>query len=366
MTSRRQKNMPNPLCTNTSCANDGSKDTLDCSKCNRSVHYLCTKLPAYMIAAFNDGRRINCIYVCPNCVTVSDELLALDPLLSSQPSFRTTAELCRLKEVIKENEKIIKNYRTNEHHLLKIVETQKEELTDLKKKMSNDPAFHTLEYVEKKLEKKLENMRDSILSTIKDEYTKSAETYAAAVTSNLPALHHNLREPSEGRNHKDDDLTNVIASIRKAELAEERARSARASNIIVHGLHENNDSKKDDDFAANLVKDLHTKVIIKSTSRIGTPSDEKKRPIKITLQSENEKFRLMGNLSALKGVEKYKGISITEDLCQADRKVFKDLSDKAKEINQSNPEDTHILRVRGNSKNGFHLKKVPKNTQITQ
>ena len=126
------------------------------------------------------------------------------------------------------------------------------------------------------------------------------------------------------------------------------------------------DPKKDDEFATNLIKDLHSKVTIKSTSRIGKPSNEKKRPIKITLQSENEKFKLMGNLSTLKGVQKYKGISITEDLCQADRKIFKDLSTKAQEINDSNPEDPHILRVRGNSKNGFHLKKVPKNTEVTK
>ena len=189
--------------------------------------------------------------------------------------------------------------------------------------------------------------------------------FLLGVNSNLPTPQTPV-EPSGGDSTKDESLASILASIRQTEMAEERERSKRANNIIVHGLQEVTDPKKDEEFAANLIKDLHTKVTVKSTSRIGKPSNEKKRPIKITLQSENEKFKLMDNLSTLKGLQKYKGISITEDLCLADRKVFKDLSTKAIEINESNPDDLHILRVRGNSKNGFHLKKVPKNIEVTK
>ena len=44
------------------------------------------------------------------------------------------------------------------------------------------------------------------------------------------------------------------------------------------------------------------------------------------LQNEKEKNVLMGNLSALKGIVDYKGISITEDLTLEQRKEFRTLS----------------------------------------
>ena len=177
MTSNRKRNTPNPLCTDTTCANDRNQDILTCSKCNRSVHYHCSKLPAYMISAFNDDRRINCNFVCPNCVTVSKELLALIP--RSQPSLKTAAELSKLKETIKENETTIKKLKTTEQQL-DMVESQRDEILQLTKRMSDDPALHTVEYVDNKLTKKLDDFRTEILSTIKEQCTKS---YAAAASA---------------------------------------------------------------------------------------------------------------------------------------------------------------------------------------
>ena len=78
-----------------------------------------------MITACKDGRRPACNYVCPNCVSVSQELLALVPPTGSQPSLIAAAQLTKLKETIKENEKtikekdkMIKKLQTTEQHLL--------------------------------------------------------------------------------------------------------------------------------------------------------------------------------------------------------------------------------------------------------
>ena len=143
MTSTRPRHTPNPLCTSSSCDDDKSKDVLTCSKCNRRVHFICTRLPPYMISACNDGRQ-KCIYKCPNCVNVSKDVLAIVPPPGSQPSLKTAAQLSKYKETIKENEETIKKLKTTEQHLLQIVETQNEEMTELKKKLANDPAFHTV------------------------------------------------------------------------------------------------------------------------------------------------------------------------------------------------------------------------------
>ena len=59
----------------------------------------------------------------------------------------------------------------------------------------------------------------------------------------------------------------------------------------------------------------------------------------------------MGNLSALKGIVDYKGISITEDLTLEQRKEFRTLSMEAKNHNEKDDIE-YELRVRGSSKTG--------------
>ena len=90
---------------------------------------------------------------------------------------------------------------------------------------------------------------------------------------------------------------------------------------------------------------------------IGKVTETSTRPILVTLGSEKEKFLFIGNLSALKGIPKYIGISVTEDLTPADQKAYKELSTEATNRNtrQSNP--GFVWRVRGSSKNGHFIKK---------
>jgi len=68
--------------------------------------------------------------------------------------------------------------------------------------------------------------------------------------------------------------------------------------------------------------------IVCSFVRIGKSTDGKNRPLKIVLGCEEEKVNLMGNLTALRGVEKYVGISITEDLTQDETMHTKTLQAK--------------------------------------
>ena len=65
-------------------------------------------------------------------------------------------------------------------------------------------------------------------------------------------------------------------------------------------------------------------------------------------------------MPALQGIEKYKGVSVTEDLTLDERQTYKELSQTARQRNQDDPEASYIWRVRGSSKNGFHLKKIQK------
>lgn len=340
--STRSRYTPNPLCTQQACADDENGDCLTCSNCNRMVHYICTRLPPYMISAFKDGRRLNCKYVCTNCVQISKDIQDI-PNPGPQPSIRQAAELSKLKTIVKEKEETIDKLKNNEQHLLEIVETQKNELTVLKKQLKNDPAFHTVEYVETKLEKKLEDFRTQILSTIKEECTKS---YAAAASADSQIVSSN------------DDIKIAVKEVHKEEAAEEKDKLKRSKNIIVHGVEEFTDDqpKKDEEWVKTLTQNLHAKVKIKHMTRLGAKVADKKRPLLVSFDKEEEKESIFGNLHVLKGVNMYKGISICEDLTPDQRKEFKNLVIEAKRKNES--ETGGIWRVRGSSKNGFRLKKV--------
>ena len=223
------------------------------------------------------------------------------------------------------------------------------ELEQLKKKLDNNPGLHTLEYVEEKFEKRLENIKETLEKVIKAECKNLAEkSYAEVAKSGTDS-------GSNACNTK--GFREAIKYAWREENAEKDDRKKRAKNVIVHGVPEQS-TEDDNSWATGLACDTHTKVNINRVIRLGKGDHEKKRPLLISLQSEDEKVKLLGNLSALKDYDKYKGMSVTEDLTPEERKFHKDLSTEAKQRNLSEKSTTEVWRVRGNSKNGFYLKKI--------
>ena len=133
-----------------------------------------------------------------------------------------------------------------------------------------------------------------------------------------------------------------VLKLARKEVAEEKNKTYRSKNIIIHGITEtnNNTDERDKSFASTLIKDTHTNASIKQVIRIGVPNVGKNQPLKVILTSEEEKVKLMGNLSSLRGIETYKGISITEDLTQEERKTFKELATTAKNKNKDLTDNT--------------------------
>ena len=155
---------------------------------------------------------------------------------------------------------------------------------------------------------------------------------------------------------------------RNEELAEESEKKLRLCNLIIHGVAEasSNDKSKaktlDDVFVTDLSGAiLVTAVTFKSVTRIGKTDLNKKRPIKVVLNNEADKNKIMTNLRNLKGLESFKGISVIEDYTINERRLVKDMSDKAKEYNdKESPDSNYIWRVRGSPKNGLIVKKLRK------
>lgn len=332
------------ICTLTDCIDDKDQDCLVCLKCRRLVHFRCTQLPPYQIQLFLDKHKsTHYKYVCPNCVTVTPKVLELVPakprtLPSSVKRENETLrrELNACKGLLKQNE--IDRKKINE---------QQHELESLKSKLSTDPGLHTFEFVEQKLEtkieSKIESLKEMLEETIKKECKFLSQTYA------------NVTGSKESPDSK--ALKEVIRDAIREEETEEYSKQKRASNVIVHGVVEQsiNDDKT---WASNLIKDTHSRSLIKRVARLGKEEEGKKRPLLVSLNDESDKWNLLGNLTALKDNATYKGISVTEDLTPDERKQFKVLSTEAKTRNSQEKSETYIYRVRGNSKNGFYLKKI--------
>ena len=163
-------------------------------------------------------------FICVNCVEISKTIANKYPSPSQQVK--------SLQRDVTNCENIIKVKEEKEKEILKKCEvskkeadSRKKELTDLKKKLDKNPALHTLEYVEQKMEASMEKFKENVETLIKTELKSVlGKSYAEATRiSGAP-------EPTT--------ITEAIREAWREEEAEENDKIKRSPNIIVHGLKE--------------------------------------------------------------------------------------------------------------------------------
>ena len=82
-----------------------------------------------------------------------------------------------------------------------------------------------------------------------------------------------------------------------AELVEEKEKKLCSKNLIIHSVEESSSDNKDDAIKSNdiyinnFIAPLKVTSTVKSASRIGLPTQDKNRPIKVVLNTEEEKNR---------------------------------------------------------------------------
>ena len=96
-------------------------------------------------------------------------------------------------------------------------------------------------------------------------------------------------------------------------MKEEQDANRRSNNLIIHGVkHQSNENLQE--WIKEFTNDTHTNVTVKHISRIGKDTNKQPKPLIVIFKNEDENEKLLSNLTALKGLEKYKGISVLEDL----------------------------------------------------
>ena len=213
------------------------------------------------------------------------------------------------------------------------------------------------ENVNQLIETKLNNVKTTTNDAIAAESTQP--TYASAVE----------------KNHVSGNLRAIMMATKNEEITEQAEKKRRGRNIMVFGRKENIGERweKDDDkaFAEQFLKDIQVGPIkVKELSRIGTYNvdDTRIRPLKITVDTEEEQEKIMENLQNLKGNQEYKGISIKEDYTLNERQLIKEYVDQAKALNalESAKKSTIVYKVRGTPKNGLFLKRFTTMRETTE
>ena len=131
----------------------------------------------------------------------------------------------------------------------------------------------------------------------------------------------------------------------------------RELNIIIHGLKEDGKVSQ-----CPVTNELFETLELKhhpttSVDRLGAKSQDKIRPIRVTMESYERKQEFMSSLWKLKhGPDKFQKISITDDYTQDERREIKRWVEEAKKRTQD--EDGYVWKVRGSPRSKIRLVKM--------
>ena len=410
------------LYTLSTCTHDDDKYKLECTECHRLVHYRCTQLPAYQIQLFlikgyrkymgatcvvvpvylreivpraqapsSHTKTITELTTALNESAVENETLLVNHLALTnkfnqlrtelekeiESSKKHKEELAQLQSEITEYDSSTKTHEESEVKLRTIIANQKHELVEQQEKFDHvgNPDYDALTKREDMMKNKLEEvgktLKESLLREVRDNNKKIEEKMNEMMSENRSYAEtvKNIK-PSENCASKPDQNTDfraIMMEARNDELADESDKKLRSSNIILHGVLEattndkDENKKMDEAYVTQFIDALEIKAPYKSVFRIGKADSAKKRHIKVIINSEEDKKKIMANLKKLKNQATFKGLSVTDDYTSAERRMLKEWLDKAKENNDNaSPDSEYIWRVRGTPKNGLRLKKLLK------
>ena len=410
--SRRPSESTKTKCLRGSCFIDEKENNIiQCDKCEKSFHYRCTGLPAYQIQHFVHTKKYK-KYICESCTPIADHLKTVIP---SPPPPDPNEKVQELERIIKEKQVEVDTLAETNRILQAEIKDLSSKNTDIQASLDKEKAKHaTLQSRNKEMKtgivakdekivslenslkekangdslpeilaKKIEEVESKLMNSFQTEVSKNQkqmedkmneflEKSYAAVAGNATSQQNNTGADTPAINgiiHV-PDLRSIMREQENEKLADETDKKRRACNFIVHGVGENvaseeekeQSKQKDKDFINKLIRYVGLEFEIKSIFRIGAiAATDKKRPIKVTLDGEENKSRLLGNLRNLKGNGEYKGISVTDDYTQKDRTLLKEWAEKAKAKNDEEPDESvYEWKVRGCPKNGLSLRKFRK------
>ena len=293
---------------------------------------------------------------------------------------RMKEDIEKLKSEIEGYEHSMKAYEESELNLKAVIVNQQKDLKEQGGKFhETDKDFDKFVKLEDSMNKKIDDigksLRETLLKEVQNSNTKIenklnevTKTYAESLLQNAQPSSDQASTPTIAT-----DFRTIMEVTRNEDLAEENEKKLRVCNLIIHGVNEstsndNTEVKKHDvAFVSNLIETVRVTIAApKTIIRIGKFDPNKRRPIKVVLNSEDDKNRIMAGLTNLRDQEMYKGISITEDYTLKERQMIKEKAVEARSNNDKElPDSRYIWRVRGTPKNGLTVKRFQKRKPST-
>lgn len=285
-----------------------------CGLCSESLHQTCTEVSA---ATQEDLTKVEGLkFYCSNCRKVIDSLLL-------------NIDVIKLFE---------KKLAKLEDDTAKSIEKLANELEEQKGKIAE------IEDGVRQNEENVGNKNDEIKQTIaaiENTYARAAgagnNTRATAVRPIAVA----------GPVVETLDEENVLV----IDEDEERKRS-----VIIHHLEESNeedtgvrvehDTNKVIEICKYLGNHEFSEYSVEKIFRLGKRERGKERPLKVCLDGNVTKFKIIRNTHKLKDSE-YDGVSIQHDLTKDQRKELREMIDLAKRKEDEDPTGNYIYKVRG-------------------
>lgn len=119
----------------------------------------------------------------------------------------------------------------------------------------------------------------------------------------------------------------------KLSVTEMEDRERRKSNLVIFGLKESGTDRKtsqeqDRVTFEKLCRDLKEVVEVKNSFRLGSKSDNKIRPLKVTLESESCRNKILLRSKHLRDFKQYEGLYIKRDMTPLEREEDKQLREE--------------------------------------
>ena len=249
--------------------------------------------------------------------------------------------------------------KENENKLNAIISRQLNEMKELEAKFAqaNKPDFNALLEIEKTIESKIDRLgtglKETLLKVVEDNNCKlesklnevlyAQRTYVWAAQGSAERTSGQPNIPVNHAHAQNNDFRSMVRAAKNEELAWTLRKRQRRKQ------------KMDEEYVVKYIDAVQVAVTFKSISRIGRPDQEdKKRPIKVIMNSEEDKMTVLDNLRNLKDNESFKRLSVTDDYTVAERQLLKEYSLKAKEMDDmESPDCKDVWRVRGTPKTGW-------------
>jgi len=371
-------------CTINACQINSDNHNLECAKCKRKVHYNCTLLPIYQLQQFLSFGCSYRKYICVNCVKIRKNLCEIVPETQSNEPLQLELanqrrlvksyelEIIKLREALAKykSEQMDKSTKKRKRNLQnEDIDEQNEdteEQNDIPNRETDAPQQTLTQNYHEQLLKDMKNMIDKQFDQMEHNINNIVDKKIKEKLHDQEKMQSSFAETLT-KNVNEVTIEKAIRESLNKELVQDTERTKREKNIIIHGVVEHRgteieNQEYDEDFITKLLQIIGAHVKPVTIARLGKPNEERNRPVKLIMNSTENKAQVMSRLVNLKNADElYKSISVKDDYTYEERDIIKQWMQRADESNRR--ENTTDWKVRGNPKNGLRIVKVTKKWQ---